>query len=163
MFIRSKWFCTFWMTAMTLNPREDYIIIASLKSEPISKLINIKPGLCFWISIWPGSTLRTHVEWLLLISTSDSTCIVEGEPGKLEIKRWSPSILCISVLCMLVDSSVQIDTLPSSILTQEDSSRHDWNIVYLGCKESKQTKYSKVWMVHYHYLYTYIGSAVAQW
>ena len=45
---------------------ENYVIIASLKSETMGKLINkIRvPGSCLLISSLPGSALRTHVEWL---------------------------------------------------------------------------------------------------
>ena len=45
-------------------------------------LINRIPGSCLLISSLPGSALRTHVESL-------------GKPGKLDIKRHSPSILYI--------------------------------------------------------------------
>ena len=38
------------------------VIIASLKSETMSKLINRIPGSCLVISSLPGSALRTHVE-----------------------------------------------------------------------------------------------------
>ena len=49
-------------TESTLN--KNYVIIASLKSETIDKLINRIPGLCLLISSLPGSDLRTHVESL---------------------------------------------------------------------------------------------------
>ena len=38
------------------------VIIASLKSETMGKLINRIPGLRLLISSLPGSALRTHVE-----------------------------------------------------------------------------------------------------
>ena len=41
-----------------------YVIIASLKSETMGKLINRTPGLRLLISSLPGSALRTHVESL---------------------------------------------------------------------------------------------------
>ena len=41
-----------------------YVIIASLKSETIGKLINRIPGSCLLISSLPGSALRMHVESL---------------------------------------------------------------------------------------------------
>ena len=43
---------------------ENYVIIASLKSETMNKLINRihVPGLCLLISSLPGSALRMHVE-----------------------------------------------------------------------------------------------------
>ena len=47
---------------MTLNL--NYVIIASLKSETMGKLIHIIPGSCLLISFLPGSALRTHVESL---------------------------------------------------------------------------------------------------
>ena len=40
---------------------ENYVIIASLKSEIIGKLINKIPGLQILISSLLGSALRTHV------------------------------------------------------------------------------------------------------
>ena len=43
---------------------ENYVIIASLKSEAIGKLINRIPGLRLLISSLPGSALRMHVESL---------------------------------------------------------------------------------------------------
>ena len=43
---------------------ENYIIIASSKSESVGKLINRIPGSRFFISSLPGSALRTHVESL---------------------------------------------------------------------------------------------------
>ena len=52
---------------MTLNQYKDkkkYVVIASLKSEIMGKLINIIPGSCLLISSLPGSALRTHVESL---------------------------------------------------------------------------------------------------
>ena len=49
---------------MTLNQYkiENYVIIASFKSETMVKLINRIPGLRLLISSLPGSALRTHVE-----------------------------------------------------------------------------------------------------
>ena len=51
---------------MTLNRHKikNYVIIASLKSETVSKLINRIPGSRLLISSLPGSALRTHVELL---------------------------------------------------------------------------------------------------
>ena len=55
------------MTSLkTLNQHknENYVIIASLKSNTIGKLINKIPGSRLLISILPGWALRTHVESL---------------------------------------------------------------------------------------------------
>ena len=46
------------------NVAENYVIIASLKSETMGKLINRIPDLRLLISSLPGSALRTHVESL---------------------------------------------------------------------------------------------------
>ena len=48
---------------MMLNQHknENYVIIASLKSETMGKLINTMPGLCLLISSLPCSALRMHV------------------------------------------------------------------------------------------------------
>ena len=43
---------------------ENYVIIACLKNETMSKLINRIPGSRLLISSIPGSALRTHVESL---------------------------------------------------------------------------------------------------
>ena len=54
------------MSLMTLNHYkiENYVILTSLKSETMGKLINRIPGLRLLISSLPGSALRTHVESL---------------------------------------------------------------------------------------------------
>ena len=59
----------------------------------MGKLIKRIPGSRLLISSLPGSALRTHVESSasLLMSTS----ILKALPGKLDIKRHSPSILYI--------------------------------------------------------------------
>ena len=51
---------------MTLNQHktENYVIIASLKSETMGKLINRMPGSRQLISSLPGLALRMLVEWL---------------------------------------------------------------------------------------------------
>ena len=51
---------------MTLNQHiiENYVIIPSLKSETMGKLINRIPGSRILISSLPGSALRMHVESL---------------------------------------------------------------------------------------------------
>ena len=43
---------------------ENYVIIASLKSEIMGLLINRIPGLLLLVSSLPGSALRMHVESL---------------------------------------------------------------------------------------------------
>ena len=52
--------------SMTLNQQtlENYIMIASLKSETMGKLITPIPGSHLLISSLPGLALRTHVESL---------------------------------------------------------------------------------------------------
>ena len=47
------------------------------------------------ISSLPGKDLRTRVESRVLLS--DSTCVLEAKPGKLDIKRREPGILFISL------------------------------------------------------------------
>ena len=51
---------------MTLNRHKtrNYVIIASLKSEKMGKLINRIPGLRLLVSSLPGLALRTLVESL---------------------------------------------------------------------------------------------------
>ena len=69
---------------MTLNQQknENYVIIASLKSETMGKLINRIPGSRLLISS-------------LLGKPRVSTRVLKTLPGKLDIKRHSPSILYI--------------------------------------------------------------------
>ena len=57
-------------------------MVASLKSETMGKLINRIPGSRLLISSLPGSA-----------SLAMSTSILKALPGKLDIKRHSPSIL----------------------------------------------------------------------
>ena len=54
------------MSLMTLNQQniQNYVIIASLNSEIMGKLINRLPGSRLLISSLPGLALRTHVESL---------------------------------------------------------------------------------------------------
>ena len=54
---------------------ENYIIIASLKSETMGKLINRIPGSRLLIPSLPGSALRTHVESL-------------GKPRDVNKRSW---------------------------------------------------------------------------
>ena len=53
-----------------------HIIIASLKSEPTCKLINIIAGSRFFISSLPGSALKKHLE--LLDKPCNATTILEA-------------------------------------------------------------------------------------
>ena len=57
----------------------------------MGKLKKRKPGARFLTSSLPGSASRTHVESQGL--PLDSTKILEALPGKLDIKRHSPSVL----------------------------------------------------------------------
>ena len=56
------------MSLMMLNQykNRNHVIIASLESETIGKLINRIPGSHLLISSLPGLSLRTHVESLAL-------------------------------------------------------------------------------------------------
>ena len=66
---------------MTLNRHkmDNYVIIASLKSEPMCIQINRLPGLHLLISSLPGSALRTHVE--SLSKPYNSTIVLKALPG----------------------------------------------------------------------------------
>ena len=57
----------------------------------MGKLINRIPGSFLLISSLPGSALRTHVE--SLGKPHDFKSVLRALPGKLDIKRHSPSIL----------------------------------------------------------------------
>ena len=71
------------------------------------KLINRIPGSRLLISSLPGSALRTHVDIarLRLASLAMSTCILKALPGKLDIKRHSPSILYFHIITSLLQVS----------------------------------------------------------
>ena len=73
---------------------ENYVIIASLKTETVGKLKNRIPGSCLLISSLPGSALRTHV--VCSASLAMSTRVLKALPGKLDIKRLSPCICYVS-------------------------------------------------------------------
>ena len=64
---------------------DNYITIASLKSEPTCKLIIRIPGSHLLISSLLGSASRTHFE--LLDKPHDSPSFLEALPGKFDIKR----------------------------------------------------------------------------
>ena len=59
--------------------------------------MNRIPGSCLLISSLPGLALRMHVK--SLGKPRDSTSILKALPGKLYIKRHSPSILYVSQPC----------------------------------------------------------------
>ena len=50
--------------AESTQKSKNYVIIVSLKSDSVGKLINRIPGSSLLISSLPGSALRTHVESL---------------------------------------------------------------------------------------------------
>ena len=70
-----------------------YVIIASLKNEPMGKLIDRMPGSCLLISSLPGTVLKTHVVHVSLGKPHDSSSVLEVMPGKLDVKRHLPNIL----------------------------------------------------------------------
>ena len=75
---------------MTLNQQnENYFIITSLKSETMGKLINRIIGECLLISSLPGLALRIMLN--RSASLMMSTSVLKALPGKLDIKRLSPS------------------------------------------------------------------------
>ena len=73
----------------------------------VNQLINRIPGSPLSISSLPGRASRMHVEWLG--KPRDSTSILEALPGKLDIKRHSPSILYVTLI-------VCIDAFKSTFL-----------------------------------------------
>ena len=76
---------------MTLKQKiENFIIIASLKTETMGKLINRIPDSRLLISSLPGSALRMHVE--LLGKPCDVNKRSKSLADKLDIKRHSPNI-----------------------------------------------------------------------
>ena len=79
------------MTLIQLKKIENNVIIASLKSETMDKLINRIPGLRLLISSLSGSALRTLVESLGKPRHVNKRS--QSLACKLAIKRHSPSIL----------------------------------------------------------------------
>ena len=65
------------------------VIIAILKSNTTDKLIKIIPGVDLLLPSLPGLTLRMQVE--SLDKPRGSTRVLEALPGKLDIKRLSPT------------------------------------------------------------------------
>ena len=59
----------------------------------MGKLIKRIPGSRLLISSLPGWALKKHVE--SLGKPPDSTSVLKALPGKLDIKRHSPSILFV--------------------------------------------------------------------
>ena len=68
---------------------DNNVIISSLKS----KLINRIPGLHLLISSLPGLAMRKHDE--SLGKPYNSASVLDALSVKLDIKIFSPSILCI--------------------------------------------------------------------
>ena len=114
-FIRSWWGCTFWMTSpMTLNPHkiDNYVVITSVKTKPMGKLIkNIRfpsfdikstrlgfknacriAGQTSWFNKYSQSKKDGKDQESIQSSTTPDH---KALPGKLDIKRHSPSILYI--------------------------------------------------------------------
>ena len=91
---------------MTLKQykNENYVIITTLKSKTMGKLIKRIPRSRLLISSLSGSALRTHVE--SSASLAISTSVLKALPGKLDIKRHSPSILYL-----LVSSTQRVKSL----------------------------------------------------
>ena len=69
---------------MTLNQHDNYIIIASLKSETMGKLISRIPGECLLISSLPGECLLISSlpgECLLISSLPGECLLISSLPG----------------------------------------------------------------------------------
>ena len=81
------------MTLLMAPNQQKNVIIAILKSESVGKLINRIPSFLLLISSLPGSAFRTHVDRSARLAMS--TIILRALPGKLDIKRHSPSILYV--------------------------------------------------------------------
>ena len=95
----------------------------------MGKLINRIPGSRLLISSLPGSVLRTHVD--RSTSLAMSTSVLKTLPGKLDIKRHSPSILYISA--SLAMSTSVLKTLPGKL----DIKRHSPSILYFSCRSMR--------------------------
>ena len=81
---------------MTLNQHEigSYATHARLNIKTMGEQINRIPGLRNLISSLPGSASRRHVE--SLCKPCDVNCVLKVLPGKLDMERHSPSIVCFN-------------------------------------------------------------------
>ena len=107
-----------WMTSPTmLNQQkiENYVIIASFKSETMGKLILEYQVCVFWYQVYQARL------WDRMFNCSSSlpmsTSIFKILPGKLDIKRRSPSILDVSA--SLAMSTSVLKTLPGNLIWKD--------------------------------------------
>ena len=98
---------------MTLNQHKikNYVIIASLKIEKIGKLMKRIPGSRRLVSSLPGSDSRTRV-LNHSASLAMSTSVLKALPGKLDIKRHSPTVVPIKsdsdeIFCLQLLSKIK--------------------------------------------------------
>ena len=78
----------------------------------MGKLINRIPGSRLLISRLPGQASRMHVK--LPDKPHDSTSILKALPGKLDIRRHSPSILYISARLAIQQAYSKLDIIRHS-------------------------------------------------
>ena len=113
-----------------------YVILASLKSETMGKLINRIPGPCLLISNYAYSALRTHV--VCSTSLAMSTSLLKALPGTFGIKKHSHSIRYISA-CLTMSTS-DLKALPCKL----DIRRHSPSILYLPAESPRDWGVSEI-------------------
>ena len=80
----------------------------------MGKLMNRIPSLRLLISILPGSALRTHIERSASLAMSPSVLI--ALPGKLSIKRHSPSIFYVLDMSAFYICCLYSDALQTTVV-----------------------------------------------
>ena len=114
----------------------------------MGKLINRIPGSFLFISNLPGSALRTHVE--SFGKPRDVNKRLKALPGKLDIKRHSPSILYLSVTshinCIVARCLINVVYLTACCLYQVMMTLHFLSDV-ANHAESTQNKITSLSLV----------------
>ena len=95
----------------------------------MGKLINRIPGSRLLISSIPGSPLRTHVE--SLGKPRGVNIVLKALPGKLDIKRHSPSILYVTV----VSDKQKCEELKSNTKCTRFVCFNQWHQFFTCCEE----------------------------
>ena len=103
----------------------------------------------------PGSALRTHVESLGK-SLAMTTSVLKALPGKLDIKRHSPSIIYISA-SLVMSTSVR-KAWPGKL----DIKRHSPSILYISASLAMSTRDSKPGLVNLISKDTQLVSSISQ-
>ena len=141
----------FLMTSlMTLNQHKNrkFVIIASLKSESVGKLINRIPGSRLLISSYQAPLWKRMLNWST--SLAMSTSVLKALPGKLDIKRHPPSSLYFSLILWIAHCEMWIANIlhVSKInwIYKGQTTKLFWPIRASSCELCIAS--CKLWIVH---------------